>query len=174
MRLLSLTLFLGVAFATIPHPASSQPEKPTGVSEVRFSNGQVISNVPDDTTIGELKRRVLLSGLVTEEEVKKPFDLREPEREGTTIFDDSLPNLGISPTQRGGTYLPSAPRYYIEVASNDELFIINGERFEAKTYCFNMQEGDPVIFLEGSAYGACASAEILNLRTNDRCGLWCE
>ena len=68
----------------------------------------------------------------------------------------------------------SALRYYIEVASNDQLFIINGQQYEAKTYCFNMQEGDPVIFLEGSAYGACASAEILNLRSNDRCGLWCE
>jgi len=64
--------------------------------------------------------------------------------------------------------------YEIEVSHNDELFIINGERFEAKTYCFNMEEGDRVIFLEGSPLGVCVSAEVLNLRTNQRCELWCE
>jgi len=64
--------------------------------------------------------------------------------------------------------------YEIEVSHNDELFIINGERYEAKTYCFNMEEGDKVIFLEGSALGVCVSAEILNLRTNKTCRVWCE
>lgn len=68
----------------------------------------------------------------------------------------------------------AATEYEIEVSHNDELFIINGETFEAKTYCFDMQEGDRVIFLEGSAYGACATAEILNLRTKERCEVWCE
>ena len=65
-------------------------------------------------------------------------------------------------------------QYEIEVSHNDELFIINGEVYEAKLYCFNMLEGDPVIFIEGSPYGACASAEILNLRTKDVCRVWCE
>ncbi len=64
--------------------------------------------------------------------------------------------------------------YEIEVSYNDELFIINGEKFEAKTYCFNMEEGDEVIFIDGSPYGACASAELLNLRTKERCEVWCE
>ena len=64
--------------------------------------------------------------------------------------------------------------YEITVSNNDELFIINGEKFEAKTYCFNMNVGDKVIFLEGSPLGACASAELLNLHTNKRCKVWCQ
>jgi hypothetical protein len=64
--------------------------------------------------------------------------------------------------------------YEIEVSDNDELFIINGERYEARTYCFNMEEGDKVIFLEGSAYGACVTAILLNLRTKNECRVWCE
>lgn len=68
----------------------------------------------------------------------------------------------------------AATEYEIEVSHNDELFIINGETFEAQTYCFNMEEGDKVIFIEGSEYGACASAEILNLRTKKVCKVWCE
>lgn len=68
----------------------------------------------------------------------------------------------------------AATEYEIEVSHDDELFIINSERFEAQTYCFNMEAGDKVIFLEGSPYGACASAEILNLRTKKVCKVWCE
>jgi hypothetical protein len=64
--------------------------------------------------------------------------------------------------------------YLIETSHNDELFVINGEKFEAKTYCFNMEEDDPVIFLDGSPYGACASATLLNLRTRQKCEVWCE
>ena len=68
----------------------------------------------------------------------------------------------------------AADEYSIEVAHNDEIFIINDEKYEAQTYCFNMQEGDRVIFLEGNALGACAYAKVLNLRTKDVCNLWCE
>ena len=68
----------------------------------------------------------------------------------------------------------AATEYEIEVSHNDEIFIINGEKYEAKTYCFNMEEGDRVIFLDGSPYGACASAKILNLRTKKVCEVWCE
>lgn len=68
----------------------------------------------------------------------------------------------------------AATSYEIEVSYNDELFIINGEKFEAQAYCFNMEEGDKVIFLEGNPYGACASAILLNLRTQERCDVWCE
>jgi len=64
--------------------------------------------------------------------------------------------------------------YYIQVSHNDEFFIINGEKFSAKTYCFNMEKGDPVIFIKGSPFGACVSAEIFNLRTERSCRLWCE
>ncbi len=68
----------------------------------------------------------------------------------------------------------AATSYEIETSHNDELFIINGEKFEAKTYCFNMEVGDRVIFLSGSPFGACVLAEVLNLRTRRTCRLWCE
>lgn len=70
--------------------------------------------------------------------------------------------------------MAKSPSYEIEVSHNDELFIINGEKFEAQTYCFNMEEGDRVIFIEGSALGACASATLVNLRTKEKCEVWCE
>ncbi|MBU8978011.1 MULTISPECIES: hypothetical protein [unclassified Lysobacter] len=67
----------------------------------------------------------------------------------------------------------AADSYEIEVSHDDELFIINGEKFEAKTWCPDMEEGDEVIFIEGSPYGACASAKLLNLRTEKICNVWC-
>jgi hypothetical protein len=72
------------------------------------------------------------------------------------------------------TAYASRTEYEIEVSHDDEFFIINGEKYEAKTYCYDMEEGDMVIFLDGSPYGACASAKILNLRTKEICELWCE
>lgn len=75
----------------------------------------------------------------------------------------------------GFTCLVSATTsYVIEESDDDEVFIINGEKFEAQTYCFDMREGDRVIFLSGSPYGACASAKLLNLRTRNICDVWCE
>jgi aspartate 1-decarboxylase len=68
----------------------------------------------------------------------------------------------------------AATEYEIEISHNDEIFIINGEKYEAKTYCFSMEEGDKVIFIKGSASGVCVSAEILNLRTKNTCKVWCE
>ena len=68
----------------------------------------------------------------------------------------------------------AAASYVIEVSHNDVIFIINGGKYEAKTYCFNMKKGDRVIFLEGSPLGACASAKLLNLRTNKICKVWCD
>lgn len=76
-----------------------------------------------------------------------------------------------TPRARGGR---RADAYQIETSHNDELFIINGEKFEAKTYCFNMEEDDEVIFLEGSPMGVCVSATLLNLRTREKCEVWCE
>jgi len=69
---------------------------------------------------------------------------------------------------------PDVKKYVIEAAYNDEIFVINGETYKAKTCCFNMMSGDPVIFLEGSPLGACASAIIYNLRTQKECRCWCE
>ncbi len=73
-----------------------------------------------------------------------------------------------------GSQSSSSGEYEIEVSHKDELFIINGEKFKAKTYCFNMEKGDRVLFIEGSALGACASATLLNMRTKDKCDVWCE
>ena len=66
------------------------------------------------------------------------------------------------------------PSYVIEFAHNDELFIINGERYEAKVYCLGWDQGQRVIFLEGSAYGACVSAKLYNLDRSEDCDVWCE
>lgn len=68
----------------------------------------------------------------------------------------------------------SSNTYTIEAAHNDELFIINGEKFEAQSYCTNMYEGDEVVFIEGSPLGVCTSASVVNLRTRNKCNLWCE
>ena len=64
--------------------------------------------------------------------------------------------------------------YFIQVAHNDEIFIINGEKFEAQTYCINWDKGDRVIFIEGSPYGACATAVLYNLDKEESCDVWCE
>jgi hypothetical protein len=80
-----------------------------------------------------------------------------------------------APSQQRTYRSRSTPNSYeIEVAHNDELFIINGEKYEAQTYCLGWDEGDYVIFIEGSAFGACASAELYNLRTEEKCSVWCE
>jgi hypothetical protein len=88
------------------------------------------------------------------------------------------PSVGTSraPRQRYGAASRGSSRasYEIEVAHNDELFVINGEKFEAQTYCLGWEEGDEIIFLDGSPYGACASATLLNLRTGEKCDVWCE
>lgn len=76
--------------------------------------------------------------------------------------------------ESGSRSRSSGDSYEVEVSHNDELFIINGEKYEAKTYCFNMEVGDQVIFIDGSALGVCASATIVNLRTKNKCDLWCE
>jgi hypothetical protein len=68
----------------------------------------------------------------------------------------------------------SRPTYTVEASADDETFVINGSVFKAQTYCFDVEKGDKVIFVEGSAIGACASAKILNLRTDKVCEVWCE
>ena len=72
------------------------------------------------------------------------------------------------------TTLYAADSYQIEVAHNDDFFIINGEKYEAKTYCLGWDEGDNVVFLEGSEYGACVSAKLYNLNKEETCEVWCE
>jgi hypothetical protein len=71
---------------------------------------------------------------------------------------------------------PTAPErgYVIQAAADDETFVINGEVFKAKTYCFGFEKGDRVKFISGSPFGACASATFLNLRNGKTCNVWCE
>jgi hypothetical protein len=82
----------------------------------------------------------------------------------------------VTPSLHGRvTMAPAAPRsYVIEASANDETFVINGEVFKAKTYCFGFEKGDRVMFLSGSAPGVCASATILNMRSGQTCDVWCE
>jgi len=68
----------------------------------------------------------------------------------------------------------SATSYEIEAAVNDEKFIINGEVFEAKTYCLGWDEGEEVVFIEGSPMGVCTSATLFNLNRKEKCEVWCE
>jgi hypothetical protein len=68
----------------------------------------------------------------------------------------------------------SATSYRIEAAANDETFIINGEVFKAKTYCLGWDEGERVIFMEGSPFGACSSATLYNKNRKETCEVWCE
>jgi len=64
--------------------------------------------------------------------------------------------------------------YLVEVSVNDAVFVINGNVYKAQTFCFDVRPGDRVVFVEGNAYGACASAKFVNLRTGKVCRVWCE
>jgi hypothetical protein len=69
--------------------------------------------------------------------------------------------------------------YYVLSVSDDETFVFKGrsgniEIFKAKTYCFHVEKGDQVIFLEGGPDSVCVSAEFLDLRTEEKCEVWCE
>ncbi len=98
---------------------------------------------------------------------------------GKIINTDEKESADVTPIRQGASgsgamSAVSKSGYPIEASANDETFVINGEVFKAKTYCFNFDKGDRVKFIEGSAFGACASAALLNLRTGKVCGVWCE
>lgn len=67
-----------------------------------------------------------------------------------------------------------AEQYEIEAAVNDEHFIINGEKFDAKSYCLGWEEGDMVIFVDGSPLGVCVTATLYNVARRETCEVWCE
>ena len=48
------------------------------------------------------------------------------------------------------------------------------KKYEAQTYCLGWDEGEEVLFIEGSPYGACASAKLYNLDRRESCDVWCE
>jgi len=72
------------------------------------------------------------------------------------------------------SFLFAADKYEIQAAVNDEKFIINDEVFEAKTYCMGWEEGEHVIFIEGSPNGTCTSAVLYNVEKEKTCEVWCE
>lgn len=67
-----------------------------------------------------------------------------------------------------------ARRYEVQSSVDDETFVINGEVFKAKTYCFGIAKGDEVVFVEGNANGACASAAFIVVGNSRKCAVWCE
>ena len=92
------------------------------------------------------------------------------------INADDEESVAVAPLHiskpRAGTR--SGRGYLVEAAVDDETFVINGQTFKAKTYCFGLERGDRVLFVEGSPFGACASAKLLNLRNDKICEVWCE
>jgi hypothetical protein len=63
--------------------------------------------------------------------------------------------------------------YEVEFSHNNELFIIDDEKFEEKRYC-DVEAEDEVIFIEGGPDEACVSAIFINLRTKEECEVWCD
>jgi hypothetical protein len=131
---------------------------------------------------------LVLSGVIAQTPVvslKSLMTVREFETAGLNkLTKDELQALDswfmkfvVNFTQRTTATSKSAAlpgTYPVEGSVNDETFIINGEVFKAKTYCFNVDKVDRVKFIEGSALGACASAKFLNTRSGDVCDVWGE
>lgn len=63
--------------------------------------------------------------------------------------------------------------YQIDYSHNDDKFLINDKMFEARGYCFDMEKGDEVIFVEGNPE-ICTTAGLYNKRTKKTCEVWCE
>lgn len=96
--------------------------------------------------------------------------------EKTARSERTAPSEVASPGRREQATKPTTERtqHEVQAAVDDEKFIINDETFEAKSHCKDLETGDSVVFVEGSASGACTSATILIRRTKERCELWCE
>ncbi|MFQ1886989.1 hypothetical protein [Aeromonas veronii] len=130
----------------------------------------------DISSLNEKQRQWLLS--VCSPSLGPSLFISCAQRESAALHGiQSIPqkSASVPPQQprtmnRGGKY----NSYEIEVAHNDELFIINGEKFEAQTYCLGWENGDEVIFIDGSPNGVCVSATLLNLRMQEKCDVWCE
>ena len=69
---------------------------------------------------------------------------------------------------------PSYESHDIQVSHKNKLFIINGSKYEAQTSCFDFELGDKVMFVSGTPRRKCVSTELLNLRNDRVCNVWCE
>jgi hypothetical protein len=88
----------------------------------------------------------------------------------------SQPAIAVSPlplSQPTGDIQRTAA-HVTEVSHGDAASIINREKYESKNNCFNMDEGAPLTYVEGSVFGACLSAVIVNQHTDQQCEVWCE
>ncbi len=63
--------------------------------------------------------------------------------------------------------------YEIEAAGNDEKFVIDGDLYVAQSYCLGWDEGDRVIFIDGTP-GVCVTATLYNMDREEKCDVWCE
>ncbi|MEO8181928.1 MAG: hypothetical protein ABI895_24090 [Deltaproteobacteria bacterium] len=68
----------------------------------------------------------------------------------------------------------SSREFRIQAAADDDVFVIDGHVFKAKTYCFGVEAGDRVVFIEGSGTGACTSAKFIEIGSDRICDVWCE
>lgn len=91
------------------------------------------------------------------------------EEKATELTSDSTNVLTSKTTKKSG----GKASFYIEHSYDDVFFIINDEKFEAKTFCNFWNEGDKVIFIDGNAFGACATAKIYNQNRKEVCEVWC-
>lgn len=66
------------------------------------------------------------------------------------------------------------PTDKITAAENHEVFIVNGNRYRAKTHCIGHYVGDPVTFIDGNRLGSCVAAKWVNKRNDATCEVWCE
>jgi len=98
---------------------------------------------------------------------------QKPQTRAINSTKPTTPRTASLPRSRSYGYAADGS-YELQVSHNDELFMINDEKFSAKLYCFGMEKGDRVKFVEGSPDGVCTSAVLFNLRTTDTCEVWCE
>ena len=70
-------------------------------------------------------------------------------------------------------YIPDSHLEIEKEIESDEKWLIDGEIYEAKTYCFGLYEGDRIKFTEGTP-GICVSAKFIKKNSNKVCEVWCE
>jgi hypothetical protein len=162
---------------------------PFGRGSVYSGLGEHMGDFERDDLIGAtkaaLRRLAVYQGFS-----KKEFIANNPSSLAKNYWDEHLlPKSVASTTKPRIKKAPAPPKssgfalsripavtgsYSIEAVSNDEILIINGSVFKAKSWCMNWSEGDEVIFIEGSPHGICTWADLFNISRRERCEVWCE
>lgn len=154
---------------TLENLDNQTEKRPMKMFTVDLSDGSVVQvEAPEDATDAEIIRLARIKNRAADIERMR----NELIESGSSL---NLNSLNLNSLKYAPRKIQKRSRSYpIEYSFNDELFIINGEKFRAQTYCFGMYEGDEVIFIEGSELGHCVSAELLNISSGDECSVWCE